>query len=178
VKCPLSSRSAFESRSGRTSQSQLRQPLVLVWAHPHDAVRRRRARCVPVVRLDRPSCFAGRLLSSSVLAYCRSVPPCRYTVVARVVECPPVPSALVSWHPHPLRACSRCAAGRGSPCRRSAAAGQVPRTGAGDWRAQAAPSRTGEDEAIVTVLAGESDEQRQDAVALAGGGQCVGPGPR
>ncbi len=55
----------------------------------HDADRRRRARCVPDgFAFARPSCSAACLLSSSAMACCRSVPPCRYTVAARVVECP------------------------------------------------------------------------------------------
>ena len=36
----------------------------------------------------RPSRSAACSLTSSAMAVCRSLPPCRYTVAARVVECP------------------------------------------------------------------------------------------
>ena len=47
-------------------------------ASAHDALRRRRARCVPDRRfLDRPNSSAACLLSASAMACCRSSLPCR-----------------------------------------------------------------------------------------------------
>ena len=79
VKHTSKQRVAGSNPAGRaTTKSQLKAYIAELTGNAHDALPRRRARCVPDGLVsDRPISAAARLLSASAMICCRSSLPCR-----------------------------------------------------------------------------------------------------